>query len=128
MSKDQISEQPAIFKLHRWLVFIGIIVLLIGIDIYFSGLKIDILFLAGSLVSFSIAYLLAGLSIKFSIKNEITLPLVLLFIFISIYFYGLCSLYISPVADIIPATIVILSELEFTCKFIKVLFSRKKKT
>ncbi len=120
-------EQPTIFRLHWWLIFTGIIAVLIGVDLYLSGSRIDVLLLAGSLMSFSMAYLLGVLGVQFNIKNKVVLPLLLLFLFISISAY-VYNLFLSPYAtfvDLISVTIMILGELSFICKFIKVYFKRK---
>jgi len=128
MSKDQTSEQPTIFKLSWWLVFTGIIVVLIGADLYFSGLSIGVLFLAGSLMSASIAYLIAVLSVQFNVRNEVILPMILLFLLISIsvYVYG-CVLWPREIfTDIISLTVWILGEVSFACKFINTYFKRER--
>jgi hypothetical protein len=120
-------EQPTIFRLHWWLIFTGIIAVLIGVDLYLSGSRLDVLLLAGSLMSFSMAYLLGVLGVQFNIKNKVVLPLLLLFLFISISAY-VYNLFLSPYAtfvDLISVTIMILGELSFICKFIKVYFKRK---
>ncbi|MGB9805666.1 MAG: hypothetical protein ACP5IT_01720, partial [Thermoproteota archaeon] len=67
-------EQPTIFRLHWWLIFTGIIAVLIGVDLYLSGSRLDVLLLAGSLMSFSMAYLLGVLGVQFNIKNKVVLP------------------------------------------------------
>jgi hypothetical protein len=120
-------EQPTIFRLHWWLIFTGIIAVLIGVDLYLSGSRLDVLLLAGSLMSFSMAYLLGVLGVQFNIKNKVMLPFSFYFFLFSISAY-VYNLFLSPYAtfvDLISVTIMILGELSFICKFIKVYFKRK---